>query len=571
MIPIQDLTIKRDADIKMHSISLQFFKPLNSLRRISITVFQALIRVLFLVGISNLAYAATINVNTQIGASGCDLIEAIQSANSDSAIGGCVAGSGADEITISGLHTINEPFDNAGAPASFGDAGLPTITTSITISSLNGTSEIKRETNDPLNLFRIFNVSGGSASLTLNDIEVSGGDVDFEGISSNDNRTRGGGIYLNFAELVLNRSIIKNNTAASFGGGIHTLGGRVTILDSLITGNTTTGSVPALSLNSDSEVVIINSTIENNMSSRGSGNAISALAVDNLIISKSSIINNTAGGINVTGGNLTMLDSTISGNINDVSMLDGISARIAGVALLGRIDQESRHRILNSTITNNPPPGTLPPSFIDIHGLRVVPPVNTSTGLLAVSVRNTIISDNGASGSNGPPLGHEIEVFDDVNFNAEDVFFEFSNNIIGHAGISESLALNNVVVDPTTNQILTSNSATPISLRNIINPLGNYGGPTLTHTLPPNSPAIDNGVEGNIVLMIGSAPFWEPGCRGEEFAPGIDPPFRNDQRGFSRPINASCDIGSTEFRTTDILTSCYVIKAANDNVITFCL
>ncbi|MFN2201380.1 MAG: hypothetical protein ACK2UO_09240, partial [Caldilineaceae bacterium] len=52
------------------------------------------------------AYAADIQVNAGIGESGCDLIDAIDSANSDSAVGGCTAGNGDDVIYLNGIDQL---------------------------------------------------------------------------------------------------------------------------------------------------------------------------------------------------------------------------------------------------------------------------------------------------------------------------------------------------------------------------------------------------------------------------------------------------------------------------------
>ncbi len=56
-------------------------------------------------------------------------------------------------------------------------------------------------------------------------------------------------------------------------------------------------------------------------------------------------------------------------------------------------------------------------------------------------------------------------------------------------------------------------------------PLGNYGGTTLTHMLMPGSPAIDSGTN--------------TGCPS------------TDQRGYSRPVNGTCDVGAVERQPVD--------------------
>ena len=55
----------------------------------------------------------------------------------------------------------------------------------------------------------------------------------------------------------------------------------------------------------------------------------------------------------------------------------------------------------------------------------------------------------------------------------------------------------------------------------MLEPLGHFGGPTLTHALQQNSPAIDSA--------------------------GSDKCFLNDQRGAPRPMLHGCDVGAFEF------------------------
>ena len=74
----------------------------------------------------------------------------------------------------------------------------------------------------------------------------------------------------------------------------------------------------------------------------------------------------------------------------------------------------------------------------------------------------------------------------------------------------------------------------------LLGPLADNGGPTLTHALLAGSPAINAG-------RIANCPT-------------------TDQRGENH--DANCDIGAYEFIEED---ACFVVKAANGNVITFCL
>ncbi|MBL4672164.1 MAG: hypothetical protein JKX81_07870 [Arenicella sp.] len=100
-------------------------------------------------------------------------------------------------------------------------------------------------------------------------------------------------------------------------------------------------------------------------------------------------------------------------------------------------------------------------------------------------------------------------------------------------------------------------------------PLSLNGGPARTHALPPSSPAIDAATDGTAVNG-GFINFYLPGCRGEEIGPIAPlPSYRPDQRGEARPVGGACDIGSYEAEELD--SHCYVVRAANGNVLTFCL
>ncbi|WP_395375941.1 choice-of-anchor Q domain-containing protein [Marinicella sp. W31] len=120
------------------------------------------------------AVAATINVDSD-----CTLIDAIQSANSDTAIGNCSAGSGADTIQLietDATLNLSEAFGPSSfSPLSDVSIGLPAITSHITIEG-NG---LTIDADTSINKFRIFEVNGNQnpdgVSLTLKDTVVKGG------------------------------------------------------------------------------------------------------------------------------------------------------------------------------------------------------------------------------------------------------------------------------------------------------------------------------------------------------------------------------------------------------------
>jgi CSLREA domain-containing protein len=134
------------------------------------------------VGVATPAYAATITVNTTAdefnAGSDCSLREAIQSANTNTAFGGCTTGSGADTILIpAGTYTVTRAgLDDLNVSGDFD------ITSPITIQKAGaGTVTINGNGID-----RVFQLLGGS--LTLEGLTVTGG---------NPQGVIGGGIVVN--------------------------------------------------------------------------------------------------------------------------------------------------------------------------------------------------------------------------------------------------------------------------------------------------------------------------------------------------------------------------------------
>ena len=109
------------------------------------------------------ALAATINVD----GTNCTLAEAIRSANTNTAVGGCTKGSGADTIVLPiGSTQSLTAVDNT----TLGPTGLPVIRSTVTLQGRNST--IRRESSAPE--FRILAVAS-SGNLTLHSTTVSGG------------------------------------------------------------------------------------------------------------------------------------------------------------------------------------------------------------------------------------------------------------------------------------------------------------------------------------------------------------------------------------------------------------
>ena len=275
------------------------------------------------------ANAATIEVDGV-----CTLIDAIQAANTDLAVGSCTAGSGADVIQVvtpnSGI-TINTIFEPSGSGP--GNAGLPVITSEVTLEGNNLTIQADNSTDD----FRLFDVAD-TGDFTLRDTTVSGAD-DGYGVGS--------GLFSAGRTTIENSTFAGNNGAVLFYGGY---GNELT--DSVIRHNFNNSAYAAGVQTFYAGVEISRSSIfENHNDSSGGVNASGVGAGPTI-----------AGGLGLLQSEVSISDSTISGNssvygggiiVQDVAPapLPGLSTMFEQSPLRGIIGSELT--ISNSTITNN--------------------------------------------------------------------------------------------------------------------------------------------------------------------------------------------------------------------------
>ena len=212
----------------------------------------------------------------------CPLAQAIASANADISPSGssCIAGSGADIITLTSDITLTQP--------------LPQITSEIKIEgagyAISGDG-----------LYRIFDV-GAAGDLTINNAVITKGAA-----------YTGGGIAVNSGSLTVTNSAISNSSAAQDGGGIAINDGVAIITNSAISNNSA-GNGGGLVIYSG-VVVIANSTVSSNIASQDGGGLVIHSGV--VTITGSAISSNAAdrdGGGLAVGGNLTMQNSTIASN-----------------------------------------------------------------------------------------------------------------------------------------------------------------------------------------------------------------------------------------------------------------
>ena len=280
---------------------------------------------------------------------------------------------------------------------------------------------------------------------------------------------------LNYGSLTLVNSSIVSSTEQSIlssGGGIRNFG-TADIYSATIRDNRSAWGCPGI----DNEGImnVFTATIQNNhgglIKSIGGGICNSG----SFYLASSSVLNNKTligGGIDNVGI-MSILNTTISGNdasAHGSGILNYTAGPMSGITPTGMMT------ITNSTIVSNTSALTYSEGInnSDYFGVGITP---------TLSIKNTIIAYNTNANCSGmiTSLGHNIE-------NENSCAFNNVGDLIN--------------TDPGLGQ------------------LNYYGGPTLTYSLEPNSPAIDAG--DNI------------GC------PSID------QRGVHRPQGSACDIGAFE-------------------------
>ena len=312
-----------------------------------------------------------------------------------------------------------------------------------------------------------------NANLTLNNIVVQRGDA-----------VEGAGIY-NTDDLVINDSLITDNHA-SFGGGILS-NDAVTLNDTIVSDNTATQSGGGLR-NEGGFANIFDSTITGNTADvRGGG--IDNL--DNADVTRSVVSDNTAptGAGIYNGDDLDVLESTIElndaedggGIFNDASVDIDRSTISQNTAIDGGgiYNDDASLSMLNSTISGNL-------ATDDGGGLYND---SNSAGLTHVTIaNNTADSDDDSSGDGGG-------VFDATN-TVDFLLVLLAENIdLGGEAPDCSgtidLSDHNLIGDTTGCNLTGDLAASYLNVPPEIGALQFHGGLTRTHRLLPNSLAID--------------------------------------------------------------------------------
>ena len=249
------------------------------------------------------AYAATITVTTfadNLTINGdCSLREAIQAANTNTAVDACPAGSGADTIQLS-AGTYSLSLGNVSGDENANQTGDLDILSNLTIKGVDASTT---NITNTVALDRVMQILPG-ATVTLTGISISNG-----------HSSQNGGAISNSGTLTLNSVIVKNSIADGNGGGIFNDAGAVTINESTISNNQ---AHHGGGIFNNSGTVTLNACIVNNNETTGGGDGGGIYNNATLIVNGCWIHDNQAVGGNGAGiyntHTATIAGSTIADN-----------------------------------------------------------------------------------------------------------------------------------------------------------------------------------------------------------------------------------------------------------------
>jgi len=385
-------------------------------------------------------------------------------------------GNGVCETALgNGVCTLRAAIQEANAQSGVDTIVLPAGTYTL---GIGGTGEDASATGD-LDLSGDVNISGAGAATTIVDggaldrvFHVVGAvDVEMSGLTVRNGYFAVAGGIFNAGTLTLSNSRVSDNSAFA-GGGIRS-SGTLILTHSTVSGNIAYNNAGGIYNDRGGALTLDDSTVSGNSTAFAGGirSDCGTTTVNNSTVSGNVAWNNNSGGIHIVEfrctGTLTLNNSTVSGN--------------HGAGIWRQAEQTNGTgptvTLKNSTVSDNTAGGI------------VQDPSNTSNAG-TINLKNSIVAGNGSNDCYGTmtSLGHNLSGDGSCGFS-------------GPGDLNSAIAL--------------------------LGPLADNGGPTETHALLPDSPAIDAG---------------SPDC----------PPPAGDQRGVTRPQGAACDIGSYETTEIDV-------------------
>jgi CSLREA domain-containing protein len=295
-----------------------------------------------------LASAATITPNTtsdELDAGGtCSLREAISSANGDTAIGGCPAGSGTDTIVLTGGSTYVRSLTggNEDANAS-GDLDIRTDPLAIQVAGAGGA--IIEGNGAP---------SGGRVIQILDSLAVSISGVTIR--NGNVPIGDGGGIYA-YGPLTLADSTVSGNVARDFGGGIEN------DFPSTLTNVTLSGNRAGLSgggIDNDegkatlNNVTVTGNTADSDGDGSGSGGGVAGGIVQNTIMAGNSDGSPGLASQSPDCGGITSQGNNLIGNTTGCTFTPGTGDQLGVDPLLGPLADNGGPTFTHALLKGSP-------------------------------------------------------------------------------------------------------------------------------------------------------------------------------------------------------------------------
>jgi predicted outer membrane repeat protein len=384
-------------------------------------------------------------------------------------------------------------------------------------------------TADNGGIFRVAADDGGTGNnVAISGLTLTGGHVSYFG----------GAIY-NFENLTISGCSVASNSA-SFGGAIYTAGD-LTILDSNILNNI--ASLQGGGIDSFGKLTVQNSLISGNSCFGSFGGGI--VAYDDATLTSTVISNNSAkstgGGIQGMHGVLSISDCTLSGNS---------AGTVGGAAYIKEegVPEENQVTIQNSAITSNTA-GTaggiyaastsISLSQVTIAqnsaaiaaGIELIRTFSATIGYSTIANNNSIQFGGGVTlGGAGLTLDNSI-VAKNAGIFGSDIATLFSSTVtptyslIGNNDGSGLTATQGV---PDANGNLIGGAFPNQPIDPLLGELAYHGGPTQNYALLPGSPAIDR---GNPSAVAGS---------------GAVPQFDQRESPYARVAGGRIDIGAFE-------------------------
>ncbi|MEZ4679306.1 MAG: choice-of-anchor Q domain-containing protein [Caldilineaceae bacterium] len=476
----------------------------------------------------------------------CSLREAIIAANTDSIFHDCPAGNGADTIRFDPAlpRPIIITLTQTGADEESGFRGDLDISSTLTISGATTSAvAVASYVMDGNGTDRIFDLHSG-ATVTITGVTIRNGHV---------TNSAGGGLRVNSgARLTLTNSQISNNSALS-GGGLQVLG-RLTMNNGAVVNNQGGGIRNQGGLVTLNDVEISNNRGDYGIYNQSQGGLTftSGAVLANqdggifngdatATLTDLQIRQNSGGGVVNMGAGLTRLTITQSAIISN-SATSGAGLRNEGVGasvgiyttqVTGNVATSNGGALLNNGIM------AIHESTIDHNRARAGAGIHHIGGNL--SLQNDTISLNHATDNGGGLYNGSSAVLNGVTIvqnqaggDGGNIFLDESALSIEHSIVALAQSGGNCVksggfLTSLGHNLESANSCSFSAVGDMTNadpflgPLQANGGPTPTHALLADSPALDRGAASCLAT---------------------------DQRGIARPQGSACDIGAYEYTAT---------------------